>query len=111
MSEQSHWERSPNYQAFFSNAFRLRFTVGDANITFAQFMETPGADQQNNILEHMNVTMSWPQLKMLAEYMNVAVQEMEREVGPIPRLAIPREELRENALAIIRAFTIYDKKK
>jgi len=100
------WERSPNYRTFFCNYFKFRFNVGDASVTFSQFDEDPGSPTQNVIQEQINITMSWAQLKQLGEYIGVAVQEMEREIGPIANIGLPEEELQKQASAIIKGFMI-----
>lgn len=103
------WERSPNYRTFYASFFKFRFAVGDGSITFSQYSEDPGSPTQNVIQEQVNVVMSWPGLKQLGEYISVAVQEMEREVGPIASLGISKEELRQQAIAIIKEFAIRKK--
>lgn len=108
-SQQYSWERPSDYRRVFSNHFNFRFAPGEGNITFSQFTETPGSPLQNQILEHINITMSWPQLQLLGEYLAVVIQEMEREFGPIVSLGIPKEELRKQALAVIKEFRILKK--
>jgi hypothetical protein len=100
------WERSPDYRRVFSNYFLLRFAPGDANITFSQTIDHPGSSLQNVFYEHINITMSWPHLKLLGEYVTMAVQEMERAVGPIVSVGITKEELQKQAVAIIKEFAI-----
>ncbi len=103
------WERSPEYRRIFSNHFNFRFAPGDGNITFSQTTEPPGASPQNVILEHINITMSWPHLKMLGEYLSMAVEAVEQEVGPIVSIGISREELRKQAAAIVSDFVMQKK--
>ncbi len=109
VSQQFSWERASDYRRIFSNHLNFRFAPGEGNITFSQLTETPGSPIQNQILEHINITMSWPQLKLLGEYIAVVIQEMEPEVGPIVSVGIPKEELRKQALAIIKKFHIVKK--
>ncbi|MBH0180507.1 MAG: hypothetical protein HP490_02195 [Nitrospira sp.] len=111
MSEQNieplaRWERSPNFRAFFCNYFKFRFNVGDVSITFSQYDEDPGSPTQNIIREQMNITMSWAHLKQFGTFIDVAVKEMEREVGPIPNIVISEKELQEQAHSIIKGFVL-----
>ena len=108
-SEQVRHERHPDYRRFFSNSFLFRFSAGDGNITFSELTEAPGAPLQNIIQEQANITMSWSQLKMLGEYITIAVQEMENELGPIINVGLPKEELQKQARAIIKGFAIRKK--
>lgn len=102
-------ERSPDYRRFFSNHFFLRFAPGEANITFSQLVDIPGSTSQDVIQEQANITMSWPQLKMLGEYISWTVQAMEHEVGPIASVGLPMEELQKQSTEIIKGFTIRKK--
>ena len=106
---QFQWERSPDYRSFYSNNFMFRFSAGDGSITFSRFTETPGAQNQNVVLEQVNIHMSWATLKMLGEYVMTAVQEIEREVGPIVYIGLPKEELRKQTGSIIKSFVIQKK--
>ena len=108
-SQPIRWERAPNFRAFFSSYFNFRYSVGDGNLTFSQFSEDPGSPTQNIVQEEVRVIMSWTSLKLLGEYITTAVQEMEREVGPIPSVGLPKEELRKQAVGIIKGFDIRKK--
>ena len=99
-------DRSPDYRRFFSNHFYLRFAPGDANITFAQLIGLPGFSPQNIIHEQANITLSWPQLKLLGEYISATVRVMEREVGPIPSVGLTMEELEKQSTEIVKGFAI-----
>lgn len=102
--------RVPDYRRVFSNHFFIRFAPGDTSITFSQLIdEPPGASLQNVIQEHVNIIMSWTQLKMLGEYISATVQEMEREVGPITTIGPSIEQLEEQSREIIKGFAIRKK--
>jgi hypothetical protein len=105
-SQLPRWERSPNFRTIFSSYFQFRYSVGDGNITFSQYSEDPGSPTQNIIQEEVRIIMSWPSLKLLGEYLTTAVQEMERELGPIATVGLPKEELRKQAVAIVKGFGI-----
>ena len=102
-------ERSSDYRRFSSNHFFLRFAPGEANVTFSQLIDVPGSTLQDVIQEQANITMSWPQLKMLGEYISATVQAMEREVGPITSIGLPVEELQKQSNQIIKGFVIRKK--
>lgn len=102
-------ERAADYRRFFSNHFFLRFAPGDANITFSQLIDSPGSTAQDVIQQQANITMSWIQLKMLGEYISVAVQAMEQEVGPIISIGPSTDELQKQSSEIVKGFAIRKK--
>lgn len=104
-SQQPQWERSPDFRTIFSNHFNFRFAPGDGNITFSQLVDAPGSAMQNIVMEQINITMSWPQIKNLVRHLNAVVQEMEEEYGPITTIGLTDEELRQQASYIISGFT------
>ena len=99
-------ERIPDYRRIFSNHFFIRFAPGDTSITFSQLIDTPGSSVQNIIQEHVNITMSWTQLKMLGEYISATVQEMERDVGPITTIGPSVEQIEKQSREIIKGFAV-----
>ena len=108
-SQNMSWERAEDYRLIYSNNFLFRFSVSDGSITFSQFTESPGSIVQNKVLERATVSMSLPQIKLLAEYMTVSIQELERELGPIATVGLSTEELRKQAKEIISGLGIRKK--
>jgi len=102
-------ERSPEYRTIFSNHFRFRFSPSDGRITFSEFMDSPCSELINVMREHIAVSMTWPQIKMLSEFLTAAVEEVEKQVGPIVSLGPTADELRKQSGEIIKAFSVRKK--
>jgi hypothetical protein len=51
--------------------------------------------------------MAWPQLKQFAAYIVIAIEEMERQLGPIPRTGLTDIELQDQARSIIKDFMVH----
>ena len=102
--EEWQWQRSPDYRSLFSNHFRFRFGPEDGNITFSEFTDTPGSDAMIILQEHIRINMSLGQIKMLGEYINVSVQEIESQIGPIRYTGPTKDNLQKMAAAIVKNF-------
>ena len=92
-----------------SGAYADPLTINSVRVSPREFNDVPGSTLQDVIQEQANITMSWPQLKMLAEYISATVQVMEREVGPITSVGLPIEELQKQSNEIIKGFAIRKK--
>lgn len=101
--------RSPEYRRIFSNHFFLRFAPGDVSITFSQLVDPHGLGELNVIEEEVSISMSWTQLKMLAEYTSATVHAMEHQGNQIITTGLPVEELQTQADEIVKGFAIRKK--
>jgi hypothetical protein len=96
--------RAPDFKVCFSDFHRSRVGNGTVNIVFSRTAHAQSLQMLANIIEeHVEVIMSWTQLKMVAENLASAVAAIEAEVGTIP---IPRDfQINEAGnRAIVRAL-------
>jgi len=77
--------RAPDYKVCFSDFHRSRVGNGTYTIVFSKVAHAPSSQMLANIIEeHVEIIMSWTQLKMVAENMVSAISAIEAEVGTIP---------------------------
>jgi hypothetical protein len=76
--------RSADYKAIYSNFFRTRVGAGEITVIFSRITHAPSIGVAGNIIEEQaEVTMSWPQLKMLEQVLRGFIDVTEQEVGEI----------------------------
>ncbi len=97
--------RAPDYKVCFSDFHRSRVGNGTFTIVFSRIeAHTPSPQMPANVVEeHVEIIMSWTQLKLVTENLVSAIAAIEAEVGAIP---FPRNfQINEEAnRAIVRAL-------
>jgi hypothetical protein len=77
--------RAADYKAAYSDLFRTRMGAGDMTLLFARLTHSPSViATANTVEEQFEVTLGWPQLKMLLITLSDIVDAFEEEIGPIP---------------------------
>ena len=105
------WVRSQEYRSLYSNLFKYRIGKSDVTVTFSSVVESVGMSPVTQVQEDASVIMTWPQLKMFSQHLNVLVQAIEQELGKIniPADQPTKEEMLEAGINRVRALN-YPKK-
>jgi len=96
--------RAPDFKVCFSDFHQIRAGNGVLTVVFSKTTHAPAGPMIANIIEeHVEVVMSWTQLKMVAQNLSASVSAIEAELGPIP---FPRDFRINDAAnrAIVRAL-------
>jgi hypothetical protein len=95
--------RSPLYRITYATGFQFRLSPMDFNVIFGCSTGLPTG--QNVMQEEISVMMALPTLKLLKEHLDMALEVIEAEIGPIkvPAQGRPTAANRE---ALMQALNI-----
>ena len=83
ISTPADWGRSPLFRAIHSNVYRFRPGAGEITITLCDIIDGFAGKAPNIIQDEISVTMSWQQMKMFADTLNMMISVIEGLTGEI----------------------------
>jgi hypothetical protein len=97
------WNRSALYRIICCHLFRTRLTAGDITLTVSTLTDQRPGDTNVIVEDQAAISMSWAEMKMLAQQLSAIVAAIEQDIGPIP---IPYAFLPtvESQLPVIRSL-------
>jgi hypothetical protein len=92
-AQQFQWFPSSTYRVIHSNFFRYRLNAGEMTLHFDSVTDLGPSVLTASLIGEISVAMSWPQIKALMRTLQLALEVIERDIGPIITPDIPEKAI------------------
>jgi hypothetical protein len=100
------WARSPAFRSIFSNFFQYRLGYGEIAVMLGTITSDSTPAGTAVLEQEAEIFMTWAQLKNLTLTMQLVIQTIESEIGPIPIALVDQEAALDNIRTHVRKLNL-----